>query len=167
MTITSAKTSINHVPRLIRRYVHCLGSDNLDWGGGKYEATTEYMNKFGNNNHVYDPYNRSNDENMIALNKRVTSITCANVLNVIEKDNDLLNCLKALYTQSASQGGCPIFFSIYEGDKSGTGKTTKKDCYQRNAKVAAYSTFFDVVFPKHEWKREKLDSNCFYFRRYF
>ena len=39
----------------------------------------------------------------------------------------------------------PYFFKIYEGNKSGVGKQTKKDCWQRNQKTKDYLQQFDFA----------------------
>ena len=39
----------------------------------------------------------------------------------------------------------PYFFKIYEGNKSGIGKQTKKDCWQRNQKTKDYLQQFDFT----------------------
>jgi hypothetical protein len=37
----------------------------------------------------------------------------------------------------------PVFVSVYEGDGSGVGRQTKKDCWQRNEKLISYLNKFN------------------------
>ena len=164
--VTSANTSINHTPSLIKKFHSQLGSSNLDWGGGKYDTTTDFMASVGKTNVVYDPYNRTIDQNTSAMAQSITSITCANVLNVIKKDSHLTRCLEDLKAHSLANGGVPIFFSVYPGDRTGVGTNTKKDCFQRNTTMSDYKTIVTKTFPPTQWKWECLSSTCFYLRRY-
>ena len=76
-------------------------------------------------------------------------IICANVLNVIDDDHALNSLIKLICDMSVTQepNGIyhmnPVFVSVYEGDKSGIGKQTKKDCWQRNEKLTVYLDKFN------------------------
>ena len=44
----------------------------------------------------------------------------------------------------------PVYVTVYEGDKSGVGRETKKDCWQRNEQLIFYlSKFNDYI--KHKY----------------
>ncbi|MGL5088759.1 MAG: hypothetical protein ACRC0Y_08930 [Fusobacteriaceae bacterium] len=60
-------------------------------------------------------------------------ITCNNVLNVIKDDAILENVLNEL-----ESFGLAVHITIYEGNKSGDGKLTNKNTYQRNMKAVDY-----------------------------
>ena len=83
-------------------------------------------------------------------------IICSNVLNVIDDDNALHTLIAFICDMSVVQepNGIyhmnPVFVSVYEGDKSGVGRQTKKDCWQRNEQLIFYlSKFNDYI--KHKY----------------
>ena len=60
----------------------------------------------------------------------------SNVLNVIDDDDMIRDiCSKAARHKH-------FFITVYEGDKSGAGRRSKEDCYQRNEKIKSYVKFF-------------------------
>lgn len=48
-----------------------------------------------------------------------------------------------------------IIFKIYEGDKSGIGKITKNDCYQRNEKTENYVQMITEQFNNFNFLVQK------------
>ena len=64
--ITSKDTSINKnvYPAVFNRVKDWEeGTVNLDIGGGKYDTATDYLENFGVENLIYDPYNRDEEWN--------------------------------------------------------------------------------------------------------
>lgn len=143
--ITSKNTSINKtkVPALFKR-VDSWGFSNLDLGGGKYDTATEYLLSKGCVNFIYDPYNRSEEENKLALMHNYATCTISNVLNVIQAPQDRENLLKLAYDHLQKGGKC--FITVYEGNKSGVGSITKKDCWQENRLLSSYISEVEKYF---------------------
>lgn len=85
-----SKTSINSnkIPRLFKLIRFKRGTVNLDIGGGKFDNVTKDLARRGVDNLIYDPFNRSlvwNDHIIKKLgNKKPDTVTCSNVLNVID-----------------------------------------------------------------------------------
>lgn len=139
---TSANTSINKnkVPAIFKLVEFEPNTENLDWGGGKYDTATEYLAKKGVKNMILDVYNRSTDHNYEIIQhcgwRMPETATISNVLNVIEGKIDRLNtvfeCLKFV------RPGGKCYITVYEGDKTGVGKETKPDCWQNNQKLDFY-----------------------------
>ena len=136
----SAATSLRQVAAAFRKIDWQEGTTNLDLGGGRYDEATNYLKERGVENLVFDPYNRDSRSNARIARRvrdsRVNSVTCNNVLNVIDseaaRDNVILQAAKAL-----APGGA-AYFSVYEGDKSGVGRETLKDSWQNNRTLASY-----------------------------
>lgn len=137
---TSADTSINSkkkpaIYRMIKNRVD-ENTQVLDYGCGKYFDNYELSDNYSG----YDPYNRDDKS---VLDKKYDVVLCSNVLNVImelEQRIDLLNTLKGLADK--------VFITVYEGNGSGKGKVTKKDCYQLNRKRGDYIPELVSVFGK-------------------
>ena len=135
---TSAATSINSTKRPA---IYGMVSDRIpedlnviDYGCGKY------FDNYGlpENYSGYDPFNR-NDPETLAHHYDVA--LCSNVLNVIaepEVRQDILKTLKGLADV--------VYITVYEGNGSGIGKATKKDCYQLNRKRGSYIPEIVSVF---------------------
>lgn len=135
---TSANTSIKQVPAVFKNLRIEKGMTILDYGCGKYDLAKEYVESFGATYYGYDKYNRTDEENQIALACDPDLIVCANVLNVIKEDEVIEEIMEEI-----THYGCDVVFSVYEGDKSGEGKETVKG-YQRNEKATNYFKFFEV-----------------------
>lgn len=139
---TSANTSINStkVPAVFRKADFCKGTVNLDMGGGKYDTATEYLEGKGVENLILDPYNRPEEHNraIVArlLAKGADTCTISNVLNVIDNVERRLETLRV--TKSLLKTGGICYVTVYEGDRSGIGRETKKDCWQNNKKLGDY-----------------------------
>lgn len=67
---------------------------------------------------------------------------CSNVLNVIAEDNIIYGIKNRLFRISPLS-----YFSVYEGNKSGVGRETKKGCYQRNQIAMDYvdTSYFEHI----------------------
>jgi hypothetical protein len=139
---SSANTSVNStkLPASTKKinwevYRNC---NILDIGGGKFNNLKDYLKEsFNIDLYIYDKYNRTTEENTTALYCHPSVIICNNVLNVIEENSIIDQITKLIQAYKV-----PFFISVYEGNRTGLGKTTKKDCYQRNEKTADYLKFF-------------------------
>jgi hypothetical protein len=138
----SHKTSCNRIPSGIKnlgsRYPHY--KVNLDYGGGRYDTATKYLANIGITNHVYDPYNRTEEHNRAALLHEFESVTLLNVLNVIADRSERIAVIKDAY--SKIKDGGVFIIQIYEGKKSGVGAVTKNKTYQHNHRMEDY---FDEI----------------------
>jgi len=156
--ITSANTSINSLKlpkifnqinwdKLTEDYIKKNGititADKspiiLDYGAGKYTAhIRKVCADHGWGYVAYDPYNGSDKD----WDKKTPSlIVCSNVLNVIQDDDILNDIHEWIYNRKI-----PYLITVYEGDKSGNGKETKKDCYQRNDKIINYKRRDEIIY---------------------
>lgn len=152
---SSASTSINRskLPKgysIVGKHIGWKeGTTHLDIGGGRFDNAVEHLKTHGVNGFVYDPYNRSQEHNeqvmSAAGNGQSDTVSLFNVLNVIEEPEHHMNALKLAHT-SLKPGG-QLFVGVYEGDKSGQGKVTGKDSYQRNEKLESYLPTIQQVFP--------------------
>lgn len=146
---TSADTSINNVkiPAAITKYPPEIGESVCDYGCGKY---TEHIKAHLDDcmYFPYDPYNQTKTVNNAARRYGCTygynRIYMCNVLNVIDSDDAIKDALHRAFAW-LNIGG-KLIIQIYEGDKSGVGRQTKTDCYQRNAKTAVYIKYFADAF---------------------
>jgi hypothetical protein len=147
---TSAKTSINSkkVPAIFS-HVACWkkGSKNFDLGGGRFNTATEYLKNKGVENFIFDPFNRTAEENEKAMEAcgLADSVTLSNVLNVILEEKYQLSTLRQAKAQLKEDG--KVFIAVYEGDKSGKGKITSAG-FQHNKKLSCYVALVSQVFPK-------------------
>jgi len=138
---TSADTSINaaKLPRGYRYAGIPAGAVVVDYGCGKHvqhlqqEATRRGWTWYG-----YDPYNRTDAENRPALDAIRTGAAdyaiCCNVLNVIDDDEAVDDVIRA----AVSACKVAAVFTVYEGNRTGTGRQTGRDSWQRNERRTAY-----------------------------
>lgn len=138
---TSAETSINSskLPRGYRFDGIPAGAVVLDYGCGKHvehlqrTATDRGWTWYG-----YDPFNRSEAENRPAVDmietRNADYVLCCNVLNVIDDDEAVDDVIRA----AVSACKVAAVFTVYEGNRTGTGKQTGRDSWQRNERRAAY-----------------------------
>jgi len=120
------------------------GTTNLDWGGGRYETSTDYLKDKGVRNYVYDPFNRSAAENSAALKSKPDTLTCFNVFNVIKEDGIIIDILKRWKKFMLTSNS--IYITVYKGNGSGIGEQTSHG-YQRNMKTKDYLPLIQKVFP--------------------
>lgn len=138
---TSANTSINStkLPRLYTLAEDTIkGKKVIDYGCGKFFDS--YLDKVDADLYGYDPYNR-NDESVLADDYDVA--ICSNVLNVIDDFAARAEVLGMLRSLAPT-----VLISVYEGNRSGIGKATKKDCYQLNRSCGDYIPELVAVFGK-------------------
>lgn len=167
-TCTSAATSINStkLPAVYTRVsdsAYQWADKLLDYGCGRYvdhliQYTTEHSNTPEEEEYRYcawygyDRFNRSDAANAEALADFAESekpfmqrmVFCSNVLNVIDSDEVVAGI--AGFLTACAISGAAIFVTVYEGDRSGIGRATKTDCFQRNEKIANYLKYFDKSF---------------------
>ncbi len=130
----SAKTSVSQIPaaykepKLQEVYKH---SRNLDFGGGKYDLATQYLDGINCQNFVYDPYCRTQAHNIDVIRNldfdgSISVISCLNVLNVLldKKDRDqVVGAIKYLTDSYSSVKH--VVFQVYTKDKSGVSTATQ------------------------------------------
>jgi len=159
-TITSAATSLNQVPAVLRLINKAVRDPSafwvytdavLDYGGGKYDKLTTALAKMKVRNLIYDPFNRSKDHNALVLQlvkaKKASHGICSNVLNVIREPAVRQKVLRDL-ARWVEPGG-NVFITVYEGDKSSKGKRTTKG-WQANRPAKNYLREIRKVFPYSE-----------------
>lgn len=135
-TYTSAATSINgtKLPSLYNKVDFTKGITVIDYGCGKY---TDHIKERMRENKIqwygYDPYNQPDIVNTETLKHKADTVVCCNVLNVIDDDDTIVDIVHRLFYL-----GKEVIIQIYEGNKSGIGKQTGADQYQRNAKADWY-----------------------------
>lgn len=163
-TYTSANTSVNssklpyiynhidweYVMRktmLTHGYASYYNPVVLDFGCGKYTAHIwDFVTSKGFNWIGYDPYNGHECvENMWELFfSPVDLIVCSNVLNVI-KESEIVTEIHDLFQKKRIEQGCPYLIKVYEGNKSGIGKESKKGCWQRNESTVNYMRYNEAI----------------------
>jgi hypothetical protein len=140
---SSAKTSRPIIPAAAKVINWMPNTTNFDMGGGKYENLTNFLKTKGVKNFVYDQFNRSTAHNTAVLARGMTDTgSLFNVLNVIPETDEMLDALQLLKMMVNGE----IYISVYEGDGSGQGKTTR-DGFQHNKKLAYYLPIIQQVFP--------------------
>ena len=129
------------------------GYDILDYGcgtgtGKEYIKAHNKEERFaGTKVFNYEPFPEFHvDEIQKFVNSKNPKkmICCNNVLNVI--DDDLTDILTEIKKVAKRADVSEIIFKIYQGNKSGKGKQTGKDSYQRNEKTADYIPKIRKVF---------------------
>jgi len=150
-TYTSAGTSINsrNLPAVFRKATF-TASIVMDYGSGKY---TEHIREFINGQHrtylPFDPYNQTEERNrttaLIVMNAMGThfpvDVVCSNVLNVID-DDDTVRKIAGHIEEIVTATGGTGFVTVYDGNRSGIGRRTGPDQYQRNEPLRNYLRFF-------------------------
>ena len=154
-TITSADTSLNQVPAVAKLVNWESNTRNLDYGCGKYMKFSEFLSEKGVDNLRFDPYNLSNEENdethLSLVKELADTATCSNVLNVINSTMDMFVVIGAI--KSWIKVGGLAYFTVYEGDRTGIGKKTRKG-YQNNRKTKSYVKEITEIFGARNIKRK-------------
>ena len=148
---TSAATSINSkkLPAVYGKFDFPAGSVVLDYGCGRY---TDHIRAAlpGVDYLPVDPYNQPDAVNsnslarlylLTLLNRCPVTVVCSNVLNVVDSDDTVRAIVNKLLSIAADTRGRAIF-TVYEGDRSGAGRETGPDAWQRNEKLRDYLRFF-------------------------
>ena len=163
----SERTSTNKVAGLVKDPVFDIseGSVNLDLGGGRFGATTKYLEKEGVTNLVLDPASPLEEIGKVLsylhnVNiKPVDSVTVANVLNVIKEKEGRQSVIQQAYDY-VKPGG-KSYFQIYEKTGTGKGEETLEDAYQTNMKIESYRPEIESVFGKGNVQLEGKKKNIF------
>lgn len=148
-TITSKNTALNQIAKTFTEKKYSdLFKDAivLDYGCGKgmsrmYCLKALQANSWYGYDKYHEPYTdmETISEFIRAVqdgNKKAV-ITVNNVLNVLQ-DREAIREIFHFTLRMVSLLNCTVIFKIYEGNGTGNGKITKKDCYQRNEKTAVY-----------------------------
>lgn len=153
-SFTSANTSINarKLPKVYRKIpAPARHSLLFDYGSGKY--TDHIRDAFPGVVYLpYDPYNQPDDVNAVSLTylanamhcRYPVTVVCSNVLNVIDDDIETAKIAARIVVAVVRTGGIG-YVTVYEGDKTGTGRKTGPDQYQRNQALSEYLPLFQ--FP--------------------
>lgn len=155
---TSKSTSINSkkLPAAYKKIEHSniSGKVIFDYGCGRFSNTGEFITGLGGIFIGYDPYHMTSHHNIVALTVLncgpINYIVCSNVLNVIEEDS-IVSHICAEIAESVVKHDAKAIIGIYEGDKSGVGRASGMDKYQRNSKASFYFKFF---------KNEQVKLSC-------
>ena len=150
-THTSAATSINahKLPRVYNLAAFTPGEIILDYGCGRYTDHIREALPDGVVYLPYDPYNQPQAVNYSSTMEvdaakragRPLTVICSNVLNVIDSDAVVREIAQQLETIASRTGG-RILVTVYEGDRSGQGRETGRDQWQRNERAAHYLKYF-------------------------
>lgn len=153
---SSKNTSVNHkkVPYLVKHvdWKQFKGGRCLDFGSGKLNPQTFYeISGMGVQYLPYDPYWLDETTNNKAMSLYPTVVICSNLLCVIKEDDvvrSIHNYIRGLKV--------PYFIKLYEGDRTGVGRKTKNDCYQRNQPTKDYLLDNEIIYkgiitlPEHK-----------------
>lgn len=148
---TSSATSINRskLPAIygkVKSFAPCV----LDYGCGKYiDHIAEHLYRNGSILCPYDPFNQPLESNLDALDNIrwhilhavPLDVVCSNVLNVIDSDGEVRRIANDIEKIARTTGG-HAYITVYEGDRSGIGRQTGKDQYQRNEPLRSYLRYF-------------------------
>ena len=150
---TSKDTSVNtgKLPYLFAHLESLIGKAKkpdhwiLDIGCGKETSHIQKKcNDLGWSYIGYDPYNQTpamNSKALLAMSIFPISIaTLSNVINVIDDDEAIIEAIRMGISHAVSH---VALVTIYEGDRTGVGRVTKRDCYQRNMKRKDYLPLFE------------------------
>ena len=139
---TSAGTSINKnkLPAIYRKLGKTIeGKSTLDYGCGRYvDHIREHLESINCTPFFYDPYNRTEKQNSEWICTQcgyhaIDVAICSNVLNVIDDEKSIEKIIDILGYHAKE-----AYLTVYEGDKSGKGRQTGPDQYQRNEKAQKY-----------------------------
>lgn len=163
---TSAATSIPQTPAGFKK-IKALdgwqtGTKNLDIGGGASfkggHKHTDALREEGVENLVFDPFNRTPEENALAVERlgfgKADTVTAHNVLNVIPDETSQLQVIKQM--ENALKPGGRGYITVYKGAGTGKGKQSRSDSFQQNKKTDEYLPLIRKVFPNAERKGDLI-----------
>lgn len=147
MGVNAAYTSTRQIPAFISQWVPERGSVILDFGGGRFDDATGFLDAtHGCTNLVYDPFNRSEAHNAaVESTTKHTGcdyIICLNVLNVVQNKEERREIVSKILEFTSTRTR-EIIFQIYEGDCSGI---TSTNTAQMNTKTQVYVPEISEVF---------------------
>ncbi len=150
---TSAKTSRKQIPAIVKQMtkwgVFKQGQFVLDYGGGAYNDTKEYVKEQNDLRYmIFDKYNRPAEHNGVVLaftmdNGGADVVVLANVLNIIKEYPVRLEVLDQC--QNSLKSGGKIYISVYNAKQSDKYKQTDefvgqptRDGWQNCQKLSFY-----------------------------
>lgn len=150
-SFTSSATSINStkLPAVFRKITFSAPLV-MDYGCGKYvDHIRDHVNDAHRTYLPFDPYNQSDERNAITATivcnamyvRMPVDVICSNVLNVIDDDDTVRKIARHIEEITARSGGTG-YVTVYEGNRSGSGRQTGADQYQRNEPLRSYLRFF-------------------------
>lgn len=157
--ITSRNTSVNKdtIPAIYTKLNKdsVYGTHIFDVGCGKW---TKHIAKYAKENglceyyHGFDPFNQKPDHNAkitdTAWKEKFENnpnvFISSNVLNVIQNAERQRAYLQSIFRMMKDIDEC--YITVYEGNKSGIGKITKKDCWQENKKLIEYFELVNMAY---------------------
>ena len=149
MEYNLANSSLNHIPAIFRKIHWEIGGINFDIGGGRYNKTTGFLFEKGVGNIIFDQYARSAEHNFKAIefmeDNEADTATLSNVLCVIKEKSERLNLI-SLALDYLKTGG-KVYVSVYAGDGTRRGKSTKSKTWQNNRPLRTYLNEIKTVFP--------------------
>lgn len=122
-SLLTSNGNSNRLPYLLKVLLETK-ENILNYGAGKHYL--KHKNMFGDNLINYDKY--ISEINSLPSKDDFDIVVCSNVLNVIQDDTEIQSILNYFDTLK----GKKVYITIYEGDKSNIGKTTKLGTYQKN-----------------------------------
>ena len=148
---TSKATSINsgRLPAVYGK-ADFSASIVMDYGAGKYtDHIKAYVNSLHRTYLPYDPYNQPEERNATTATLVCNAmychlpvdVVCSNVLNVIDDDRTVQKIAHHIEEIATASGGTG-YVTVYEGNRSGTGRQTGPDQYQRNEPLRNYLRYF-------------------------
>ena len=159
----SRLTSINsgQMPKSVKvvEKIFNSGEQWLDIGGGRFDNLKEHFKQSNVELLIYDPFNRSHEHNAKVIKQiqehKCDGVMINNVLNVIaEKENRKQVILQAY---DSLKENSPAIFLIYEGDKTGQSRMTKKtkdsSSFQMNKKSEFFLDEIKEVFENNIEKK--------------
>lgn len=129
---SSANTCRKKISAVITKSIQYIpaGSTVLDYGGGKYDLGTRFLEAKGIKSFIFDPYNKPENNHLIS--NHYDFGLCGNVLNVVAEKTVRQQIVDDLMSR------VPIaFFVVYTGDNSGVGKKTSFG-WQNNQPIRFY-----------------------------
>lgn len=136
----SANTSRNQLPFGFNKIQWRYKSINLDLGGGKFHKATKFLQKYGVDNYVYDPFHFSKEHNTSVLKYFYSTGTIFNVLNVIKEKKVRIELLDIAHCRCGI-----VYITICEGDRSRIGKPTHHG-WQEHKPLGEYLNEIKEVF---------------------
>ena len=163
---TSAATSISQIPAGFKKIKEFdgwqAGTKNLDIGGGAsfkgVHKHTDALKEEGVDNVVFDPFNRTPEENALAVERlgfgQADTATAHNVLNVISDEGAQLQVIQQM--ENALKPGGRGYVTVYKKAGTGEGKQSGPDSFQQNKKTDEYLPLIRKVFPNAERKGDLI-----------
>lgn len=147
-SLETSRGNANKLPSLLKYITDKRYKNVLNYGCGLYgEKHKQMMEKYGIKLTNFDKYiigiNYISDINM----KEIDCIVCSNVLNVIPREEEIVEILDFFVKSNKD-----IYISIYEGSRSNKLNLNSNGYWQRNE---TRKVFFDKFLKQYGFIREK------------